>query len=287
MKYFTKLLFFLIISMLGFIIGFLFILPIIYKTDEVYLPKLIGLNKTEAIEIINSNDLKYELIYVESIEDENIIVDIYPNKDYIKKNTLVTLKISKEKDKLVMPNYLNKYLDEINIDDLNIKYNIIYQDTNNYLDNQIIDQYPKENKTITNNDEILLVVAKNNNYVNIPNMVGWNIDKVTKFETNNNLYFEYEYIYSSFVDKDIVISQSVEPNKKWMKNSNSYIKITVSKGIDSYNFINSDIDEVVTFLNLLDIEYNIIYVYSNYDNNIVFDQYFINQVLYLKVTKGR
>ena len=93
--------------------------------------------------------------------------------------------------------------------------------------NTIISQ-EKIGEEIVKNETIKIVLAKEYEYVKMPNIVGYDINDAIKIL--NNLNLEYRIVYfESIFDEDIVLYQEIESGSLIHKNNKSVIDIYVSK----------------------------------------------------------
>lgn len=293
------LVFFFFLISFSIIMSYLFIFPIYMKTNEINIPNIINLDLDEAVNILEQNKLSYEVNYIDSdINDDNKIIKTLPKcNNKIKIKSKVSLYVGKANNTTFKLNdYINKNYDDIKEEikklEINNKLNIVlvYEKNDDYPNNTIIKQIPKENTLINNNTVLVLYLSSYEGKITLPNFKGWNIDSVKEYQKNNKLNIEYIYSYSDIIEKDIVIEQSIFSNTIWYKGKNDVIKIYISKGKKEEipDFEGLDLNVAVIILDFLKIDYEVNFIQSNLEKNIIIEQVIktdLNDLLILTVSK--
>lgn len=212
------------------IIFFIFVLfmmlfyPNIIKRNIVVIPNIESKNENEILEELNKLGLNVKIedsssLYYYTIPSEGMT--IYQGEE------VVLFRPSIDKDKYKC--FINEIYDDNVIDyykDLNIEVRIEYIESIKPK-NTILSQ-DKANEEINSNDIIYLVLAKEYNYVEMPNLIGMDINLAIK--RLNGLKLEYTIIYfESIFENDLVIYQEIEPGSLVYADNTSKIEIYVSK----------------------------------------------------------
>ncbi len=249
--------------------GFFFVGPLITKIDDVTIPEIVGEDIEEGLKNIEALGLNHEIEYVNSNDKVDTILDIYPKvSSVVKKGSTVVIYVSQ--NCYYMPNLIGRYVSDAK-DEL-IDYDIVFIDV---VDNElpigyISDQKPMAGSLINYDSSIILFSVIHDDDVILPNMVGWSLEKVKKFENENQLYFEYQYDFSYIFDLNTVVSQSCNPGTKIKRNNRNYITITISRGVEIIpDFTGIDIEVALAMCDYLGIKSKIMYVESNEKSDII------------------
>lgn len=262
--------------------GFFFVGPLINRIGNVYLPDVVGLSVDEAIFRLNSLDLE---VVVEEVVDETAgtVIRMRPTGNQeVKEKSEVILYVGVEIN--TMPNIENKYYQDIiaEVDLVKAKYQnevIVIDEVDNDLPNGYVKkQIPEAGAIIFEETTIIIYRVIHDNTVVIPNMIGWSIDDVKRFQNNNDLFFEYVFDYSFDFTENQVIAQSAKPGQEIIKNGKNYITITISKGLlEIPDFSGMDIEAALFIADYLDIEMEVVFVKSNARvNEIIMQEAYIS-----------
>ena len=262
--------------------GFFFVGPLINRIGNVYLPDVVGLSVDEAIFRLNSLDLE---VVVEEVVDETAgtVIKMRPTGNQeVKEKSEVILYVGVEIN--TMPNIENKYYQDIiaEVDLVKAKYQnevIVIDEVDNDLPiGYVKKQIPEAGAIIFEERTIIIYRVIHDNTVVIPNMIGWSIDDVKRFQNNNDLFFEYVFDYSFDFTENQVIAQSAKPGQEIIKNGKNYITITISKGLlEIPDFSGMDIEAALFIADYLDIEMEVVFVKSNARvNEIIMQEAYIS-----------
>ena len=215
-------------------IYYLYISPYLHKQNIIDVPQIIGLSEIEAIEVLESSNLKYNINYIDG--DDEIVVDTMPTVGMqVYEKSVIDVFINKP-----LPAYYMSFVGLIydsNVELIksfckkyNIEYQLLYEKNDNYISGQIIKQSKSKDTLISEKDIIIFTIATNDSYFSMPNLVGMHIKDCIKLLDSYNLNYNIIY-FNSPIDEDIVISQSISEGVT-LKKGNKYIfDIYVSIGI--------------------------------------------------------
>ncbi|MCL2521917.1 MAG: PASTA domain-containing protein [Erysipelotrichales bacterium] len=227
-----------LLTVIGSVIAsYLFIIPVLYSRETVIVPDLIGLDHESGTSMLEKNGLIVITERVTADEDDGKILHVNPIPgSKVKKDTVITISIAQKAKVVRLNDYTNRYYTDLEIEiqklktDYNIEVIIIEEKNNNYIENIVIKQLPAQGTLIKENDYIIFYVSSFDEGITIPDFKGWSLEKVSRFEADNQVFFEYKHEYSDTILENHVIAQSVEKGSSWLKNSKSYIVLTISKG---------------------------------------------------------
>ena len=251
------------IIVLWWIIYF-FVFPKVFIKKEIEIPNLVGLKEIEAINILDNNNIKYNIVYVNG--DDNIVVNTYPEyKTKIYEEYVIDVYIEKNIPKCY-PLFVNKLFDDVinDLDNLIKEYDINYEISyvkGDYVSGIIISQSKGINEEIKNGYTIKFVVGLSNNSFCMPNLIGMNLFDAMKILDENNIIYDIIY-YPSAIDEDIVLSQSILPGRIYDNRNKDKVEIVVSRGM-VLELETVYIDEIFDLTFIDDI--SIIYVNSTED----------------------
>lgn len=149
-----------IIGVLG-VIGYYY-----WQEHAVEVPNLVGMTYEEAEITLSNNNLKIEKIEkkTENQDQENKVLkqNKKPGKR-VRKNSIIKVQVGKYEEPIILDNYVGLNITDVKkiLDSNNIKYKIIYEETNEYETDVIIFQTPVAGKEYKNKDKVILKVAKN------------------------------------------------------------------------------------------------------------------------------
>lgn len=231
---FTKILWIIIVFIILGWIYYLFISPYVFTKKEYEVPNIVGLSENEAISKLDNGNFNYKINYI-SGEDE-IVTKTYPKAGLkIHKDYVINVYIEKQ-----LPSYYYSFVgliydNNINlINDFcnkhNIILNVIYELNNNYISGQIFYQSKNTDMLVESGSELTIRVALSDEFIAMPNLININIYEVIKILDSYN--FKYNIIYyNSPIERDIVISQSIDEGQLIKKGNNNYFNVYVSNGL--------------------------------------------------------
>ncbi len=228
----TKILWIFILAICLGWLYFLIIKPTIYTKKMVSVPDVVGLSEADAIDFLNRNNIKYNIIYLDG--DNSNILYTMPKAGT---NIYCDYKIDLYVNKIVehyYPNFVGESIDNIDIENLfndyNISYEIEYCIKNDYPEGVILEQSKTEHDVMLSGDHIKFVVSASNNDFIMPKLIGLNINEAIDILNSYNLSYEVLYTFS-IIDEDIVLSQSTSSGVVLKKGNTYPIELYVSKGI--------------------------------------------------------
>lgn len=254
------------------ILSFLFLYPRMYREKEVVLPNLLELEKKEAVRTLEELGLTVNIETKSSDRLENIVLEMIPKeKSVVKRKSNVFLVVSVQHNE--MPNVLGMDYE------MAIKKFEGYQiHTIDIVDNElpigtIKKQAPGNGLEITKEVPIIFYKVIHDNYLVIPNMVGWEISKVSEYEKRNQIFFEYKFEYSIDFKEGIVLNQSALPNTRIVNNGLNHIILTISKSISELpDFTDYDIEVAIGVCRFLNIFYEVKLIDSSLPVNQIIAQ---------------
>lgn len=212
------------IIFISFICFYLFIYSNINRKNIVIIPEISSNNEAEIIKELNNIGLIVEtkdgeLEYYYTIPNEGM--KVYSNTRII----LYRPKVKKEVYSSFIGSIYNKEIEEY-FNNKNINIEISYLESEKPI-NTILSQ-EKIGEEIIDNETIKIILAKEYEYIKMPNIVGYDINDAIRLL--NDLNLEYTIIYfDSIFDEDIVLYQEIEAGSLIYKYNNSKIDIYVSK----------------------------------------------------------
>ena len=207
-----------------FICFYLFIYSYINRKNIVIIPEIKSNNEEEIIKELNNLGLIVEtkdgeLDYYYTIPNSGI--NVYSNTKVILYRPIIKKDIYLSFVGQIYDGNIKKYFNN-----QNVYLDISYMESNRPK-NTIISQ-EKIGEEIVKNETIKILLAKEYEYIKMPNIVGYDINDAIKIL--NNLNLEYRIVYfESIFDEDIVLYQEIESGSLIHKNNKSVIDIYVSK----------------------------------------------------------
>lgn len=252
-------------------IYYIYISPLIFKPNEVEIPNVEGMTEQDAKASLDSYEIKYNVNYIDG--KSNTVKYTYPScgtKIYLS----YTIDVFIEKS---LPSFYQSFIGLIydeNIDLIvnyceshNISFKVIYEVNNDYTSGQIFKQSKSNNDVVKENDELVLFVAKSDEFIAMPNLVGMHIDECIRILNGYKLTYNIIY-YNTPIDEDIVISQSVNEGTLIKKGNVYSFDIYVSKGMP-FDLSSLNIDQFLNVLSEINYNYDIIYVDSIIDDKLI------------------
>lgn len=213
------------------LIFFLGIYPFIKEENVIAIPQICNLKETEGKEILDSKKIKYEIIYIDGIDDK-IKKTVPEANSLIKQSQTITVYVEQKKSEKIK-NMVNMTIDDAKIilDDYLNRYNIQYEIITKEVSDGINDVVLEQSIYDTNLDEIskiIITISKCEYYIIMPNFVGENYKKAYKFCKENGLLFEGIYV-NSILDTDTIIYQETDEGSNLRKNSNNKLLFYIAK----------------------------------------------------------
>lgn len=252
-------------------IYYIYISPLIFKPIELEVPNVEGLSENDARHTLHKLDINFNIHYVDGKTNQ---VKYTLPKHGTKIYSTFTVDVYIEKS---LPSYYQSFVGlmyDSNVDliidycnEHNITYKVVYEINNAYTSGQIIKQSKDKETLVEEYDELIIYVAKGDDYIVMPNLVGMNVDECMRLLTEYQLSFNIIY-YSTPIDEDIVISQSIIEGTIIRKGNEYSFDIYVSKGMPT-DLSSVDINYFINVLNEIKYNYDIIYVDSIVDNKLI------------------
>ena len=189
---------------------------------------------------IQSSGVVFKDEYSEEYDEKIVIDQSIKEGKKVKKDVKIDFTVSKGPDPNVevkVPDIISMNLREIEswidtnkLSGIKITYEFSDEDP---LDSVISYEFGS-NASETNfkrSSSLTIVVSKGKQEdqpISVPNFVGKNVSEVTNWGSKNKIKIKQQEGYSSTVNKDMVISQSVNPGKKIT--AKEYLTVTISKG---------------------------------------------------------
>lgn len=232
--------------LLALIIFFLFIsikgkMNNLFTTEEVSVPKVVGLSIDDAKKLLEENNLSYKINEVESSEVEEgiVISQEQAENTKVKVNFPIEFTVSKGGPSLKMPDVTNKSLEDADkiIASAGLALNpstITYAYSDNVKKDYIISQEPLADSPIESGDYVTVVVSlgKEGDSLEVPYITKMKIDeaekllkdrKITNYKILRNEYTEF--------DKDVVTWQSFEAGDIITKDDTLEIHVSLGKEV--------------------------------------------------------
>lgn len=260
----TKILWIIIMIIGLFWVYYLFLANKFFPKKELIVPDVVGLTELQMEEVLNENKVKYNIFYVDG--EQAIVQKTFPKAgSKIYETYYIDVYVYNK-----MPKYYEDFTgllfdDEIkNIENFcknyDLLYKVVYVVDNSYPQGQIIWQSLTSDDVIKSGDELVFKVVINDDYIQMPNLVGMNIIDAMKLLDKFQLNYNVIYYYAP-IQEDTVVFQSVLEGTL-IKKGNAYsFDIYVSKGMPS-DVSTISLVEFVDILQQLNYEYEVIYVDS-------------------------
>lgn len=227
-------------------VGTLFITTTVLKinrTEQVEIPNVSGLQeqeritKDEAIKLLNSlgfNDIEVEEEYNDEVEEGYVISQKPEFKSNFKINVTekITLVVSKGQKIVTLPKKIvGKNIEDVKkeLDDLELKYTIKEENSEDVQAGIVIDVDPEEGEEITAATEVVITVSKGSAFkdVIVPNVIGSTEETAVQKLKTEGFLVNVSYTENSSKSDGVVISQSITAGKT-VKEGDT-IDITVNK----------------------------------------------------------
>ncbi len=199
------------------------------RPNEAEVPNVAGYNnekpltKEEAIEKLNNlgfKDITIEEEYSDDVEEGYVISQVPEYKANFKVNVTkaITLVISKGQKIVTLPKKMvGKNIDDVTaeLDTLELKYEVIEENSEKVEADIVLDVDPGEGEEITAATEVKITVSKGSAYkdVTIPSVLGMPEDAAKKTLTDSGIVVNVTYQENASKSDGVVISQSVNAGK--------------------------------------------------------------------------
>lgn len=248
-------------------IYYIFISPVLFYSNTILVPDVVGLNEEDAVRKLEDLDIGFKITYVED-ESENVIKTLPYSGVSIKRDYIIDLFIGKKMPSRY-PGFIGRIYDECILDiericnDSNINIVILYEERNDVISGIIVKESINEGERLDQHNELILTISKNQDYFLMPNLVGMNINEAIKILKEYNISPIINY-YSSPIDYDLVLYQSILKDSIVKKGNKYEVTLYVSKGMSIENVNVSEMEEMLVFLG-----YDVVikYVKSNEESN--------------------
>lgn len=204
--------------------------------EKIKVPDLKDMTKQEIQKWIDDNKLqktKLMTAYNDEVKEDEVIDYSFSGCDEDSFTRACSLKINVSKGvapagKVSVEDFEKKPYETAETWAKSKKINLVktyaYSDT--IGEDMIISQSIAAGKTISEGDSLTVVVSKGK-AVYMPNMIGWDIERLNAWQQNNAIIVHSEERYSS-ANEGLIYSQSIEAGK--LLNKDSYVKVSISKG---------------------------------------------------------
>ncbi|WP_035099476.1 Stk1 family PASTA domain-containing Ser/Thr kinase [Aneurinibacillus terranovensis] len=218
---------FLLVSLVGIYYSYsLFTVPDVSVPSVVHMPldqarKLLDDKKLQAV-ITEQNDPN---------EPAGSVIKQTPEANMqVKQNSVVTLIVSKGKQKVLMPNYIGKKKSDID-NELNVYKKVTVDEVNDDQSDPgtILKQDPAANQEVVPSDtELHLVVSKGKETVAMPNLIGSTQEEMQRTMDDKGLVADVKQV-TSYQKQGIVLSQSFKAGDQLLKGQ--HVTVEVSSGL--------------------------------------------------------
>lgn len=217
--------------------------------ELVEVPDVIGLDRTEGIDILEKSGLKVSVTesYNDYISENFIISQEIEAGSEIAIGSEVEIGVSKGKNpdgnntekKIIVPNFVGiTYEDAVKLAIKNeIAINVSKKTYSETFDKDIVmSQSVAEGTEIQNSQSISLEISLGIRYVNVPDVQFLTESEAESKLSKSELIISKRYEESETIAAGLVISQSVEEGKKVLPNTT--VEVVISKGRGSFEMIN-------------------------------------------------
>ncbi len=223
-----------------------FWIPSLTKGKSYSVPNVIEKTQSEAEKLIKKNNLKVEVIEVESdLAEEGIVIAQDPVAGTaVKKNTVVTIEVvvgdgevaeTDAVEEVTVPDLANMTINEVTtkLGQLGLKVGeITYEQSDTIEANQVIRQNPDYNTNVEKGTRIDLVLsegAKEEEGISVPSLAGATVEEAKDMLSNLNLRLgKQTEEYSDEVEAGKIIRQDTSVGA--IVEARTKINVTVSKG---------------------------------------------------------
>ena len=251
-------------------------LTLVSIVSEITVPDLKKMTSYEIAKWAFSNNIKIKYLeeYNKEMESGQIIsVDKQVN-DKISEDSTITITLSK--GSMIMPKVESLADFKLWANENNIKYEEVYEFSNNYPNGKIIKTSPEENTKIIETDTIVITISKGKS-VTIPNLVGLSKANIVSKCNSLNLSCTFNYGgYTESTKKDISLKQSKKSGSIVSEGTNLLIPLSsgIHEKVNVPSFVGKTISQIQSSCNSLGVTCKFTYnnTYSNEDKDIAIKQ---------------
>ncbi len=264
------------------LLAIVFLTPRVFGGDDTNVPNVLGITTNEAIDEMQDKNLNVEIIEISSYEDRGEVISTDPAIGRkVKENSTVKIYVSNGNLTVDVIDFTGSYYTQKKDDIeeyalLNGLKVVIEEVINNEIPEGVIfEQYPTIGSKISKNDVIIFYISKNDTDIILADMTNWTSNDVYLYAKENSLNVIFNYEYSTYVNEDHVIKQSVNQGTKVRKGSTTVITVTISKGINIYSvpdFMGLDIDTALVISEIMGLDVSVVYINSNDGTDVVSGQ---------------
>lgn len=216
--------------------GSIFAYFLFYDTvPSVFVPDIKNLSSEEGIEELKKANLRYSIEYV-SGDNNNVIISTNPEVNTkVKEESLIKVFVSKY-DAPTWDDYTKQTLSEIKpiLEEFTkanaVTFSISYEIDNSYAEGVIMKQSIMAGSEVKEGENIVLTVAKNDNYFLLPDFVGMSEDECFSFLNEKRITF-FTIYESSYAPTGTILEQSIVPNTYLLEGNQSTIILKISRGL--------------------------------------------------------
>ncbi|WP_347834257.1 Stk1 family PASTA domain-containing Ser/Thr kinase [Gracilibacillus sp. JCM 18860] len=224
----------LLVILCGAILLALFVLPSLFEPKDVKIPDVSGQSYQEALEELESLQLKVnkETEAHEEIE-ENHVIETYPAANStVKEGKDITVYVSTGPDTVEFEDYIGEEYESVEKSLLDAGYQdvISYEVFSDQPVGKIISQHQPSpgDKVVPSNTKVIFEVSKGQETFRLNRLAGMTVSEAEEYLTSNDLKPKIVEEYHDEVEEGQVIDQNPAANEEVVKGQE--ITITVSKG---------------------------------------------------------
>ena len=206
----------------------------ITNPPEVGVPNVVGMNKDEAKQRIESANLKFKIgseEYSADVEKDHIISQ---NPEYketynnVKEGTTITVVVSKGTEKTIVPKVEGLKQEEAiqELEKAKLKVEVIEEANKKVEEGYVISQETEPNQEVNAGDIVIIHVSSGVSKASVPNVIGKKQSEAKSLLESQKFSVVIATAEDSSKENGVVISQSIEPGKTVEEGSS--ITITVN-----------------------------------------------------------
>ena len=204
----------------------------IEKQDEKAIPDLVSLKQDEAVKNLNINGFQVKVVkeFSEDVKSGKVIRQEPDSGEKVKKGSEVIIYVSKGAEKISVPKVTGLSVKQAKslLNERKLKIKLIWKYHNSIAKGKIIAQKPKEKVKVKKNTVVTLKASKGIKKVKTPSVIGLSEAKAKTLLKKNKLKVKITYQYHDFIEKGLVVDQSIEKGKKIAVHT--LVNISVSLG---------------------------------------------------------
>lgn len=228
----SSIMIFLIASILGALV---YATNDYFAVEEIEVPTVENLTIEDAINILNNNNLEYEISQRKNHNqvEKDVVLGQNPEAgEIVKENQVIELIVSDGPQVIIIPDVVGSYeVEAINeLENSGLEIGEIKYEFNDEFENGVVfKQNPNENIEVKEGTKIDLYVSKGKGTIEAPELIGETLEEAKQSLNSLGLNIgEIDYETSDAYGKDIVVNQSPKPNEEVPKNS--VVDIVLSEG---------------------------------------------------------